>query len=150
MKQKREKVKCPVCDFRFIPESFHYEKTHFDQIESKGELIEFPNGKHQLELKPFTSIRGSYVTYCPECGHLIRFVAEIGRKEAVEDPSLIKKLGAIKEFGKVYKYQFDPNEKPFMDYSDYFIEKVDRIKLSIKNALDAVNFDHWGSSYNQW
>jgi len=150
MKQKREKVKCPVCDFRFIPESFHFEKTHFDQLESKGELIEFPNGKHQLEIKPFTTIRGSYITYCPECGYLIRFVAEIARKEVVEDPSLIKKLGAIKEFGKVYKYQFNPNEKPYMDYSDYFIEKVDNIKLDIKKALDDVNFDHWGSFYNKW
>jgi hypothetical protein len=37
-----------------------------------------------------------------------------------------------------------------MDYSDYFIEKVDQIKKSIKKALDEVNFDHWGSSYNQW
>lgn len=150
MTQKREKVKCPVCTSKFIPESFHYEKTHFDPLETKGELIEFPNGKHQLELKPFTSFRGSYVTYCPECGYLLRFAAEIGRKEIIEDPSLIKKLGAIKEFGKTYKYQFDPNVKPFMDYSDYFIEKVDSIKISIKNALDEVNFDQWGSSYNKW
>ncbi len=150
MKQKRDKVNCPVCSFKFIPESFHYEKTHFDQIESQGVLIEFPNGKHQLELKPFTTIRGSYVTYCPECGYLIRFVAEIARKEVVEDPSLIKKLGGIKEFGKTYKYQFALSEKPYMDYSDYFIEKVDDIKLNIKKALDDVNFDHWGSFYNKW
>ncbi|MFX1503460.1 MAG: hypothetical protein ACFFDH_21030 [Promethearchaeota archaeon] len=150
MKQKREKVKCPVCGIEFIPESFYFEKAHFDQIESKGELIEFPNGEHQIELKPFTSIRGSYVTYCPKCGYLIKFAAEIGRKEIVEEPSLIKKLGAIKEFGKVYKYKFDPNEKPYMDYSDYFIEKVDKIKKKIKNSLDKVNFNQWGSSYNKW
>ena len=150
MKQKREKVKCPVCGFNFIPESFHYEKTHFDPLESKGQLIEFPNGKHQLELKPFASFRGSYVTYCPECGYLIKFAAEIGKKEIVEDPSLIKKLGAIKEFGKAYKYQFESNEKPYMDYSDYFIEKADNIKMSIKKALDEINFDQWGTSYNKW
>jgi hypothetical protein len=150
MEKKREKVKCPVCGSKFIPESFHYEKTHFDDFETKGELIEFPNGKHQLELKPFTSFRGSYVTYCPECRHLIKFAAEIGRKEIIEDSSRIKKLVAIKEFGKTYKYQFNPQEKPYMDYSDYFIEKVDNIKKSIKGALDGVNFDHWGNSYNQW
>ena len=150
MKQKREKVKCPVCGFKFIPESFHFEKTSYDQVESKGELIEFPNGKHQLELKPFTSIRGSFVTYCPQCKYLIKFAAEIGRKEVVEDPSLIKKLGAIKEFGNVYKYNYDPSEKPYMDYSDYFLEKADNIKKSIKNALDEVNLVQWGTSYNQW
>ncbi|MFW9819977.1 MAG: hypothetical protein ACFFE5_10235, partial [Candidatus Thorarchaeota archaeon] len=95
MTQKREKVKCPVCGSKFIPDSFHFEKTSFDQTVSKGEFIEFPNGKHQLELKPFTSFRGSYVTYCPECKYLIKFAAEIGQKEIIEDPSLIKKLGGI-------------------------------------------------------
>ncbi|MFW9828121.1 MAG: hypothetical protein ACFFEY_11040 [Candidatus Thorarchaeota archaeon] len=150
MKSKRDKIKCPVCGFKFIPESFHYEKTSFDPITSKGEIIEFQNEKNQLELKPFTSIRGSYVTYCPDCKYLIKFAGEVGRKEILEDPSLIKKLGAIKEFGKIYKYQFDEHEKPFMDYSDYFIEKIDEIKISIKSALDEVNFSQWGSSYNKW
>ncbi|MFW9990161.1 MAG: hypothetical protein ACFFC3_16075 [Candidatus Odinarchaeota archaeon] len=150
MKPRKEKIKCPVCSFQFIPESFYFEKTHYEQIESKGEIIEFPDGKHQLELKPFTSLRGSYVTYCPECRYLIKFTAEIGKKEIIEDPSLIKKIGAIKEFGKSYKYQFDMNNKPFMDYSDYFIEKVDKIKINIKNALDSVNLNQWGSSYNKW
>jgi hypothetical protein len=139
MSQRREKVKCPVCGFKFIPESFQFEKTSFDQEENKGESIEFPNGKHQLELKPFTSIRGSFVTYCPECKYLIKFAAELGKKEMVEDPSIIKKLGGIKEFGNIYKYSYDPLEKPFMDYSDYFLEKTDTIKQSIKEALDEVN-----------
>ncbi|MFX1452516.1 MAG: hypothetical protein ACFFCM_16890, partial [Promethearchaeota archaeon] len=67
MNQKRDKIKCPVCGSKFIPESFHFEKTSFDPIVSKGEIIEFQNEKNQLELKPFTSIRGSYVTYCPDC-----------------------------------------------------------------------------------
>ena len=150
MVQKREKVKCPVCSSKFIPESFHFEKTSFDQVKSKGELVEFPKGSHQLEVKPFTSIRGSFVTYCPQCGYLIKFAAEIGRKEIVEEPSRIKKWGSFKEFGKSYKYKFDPREKPYMDYSDYFIEKVDNIKKNIKNALDEVNFAQWGSSYSTW
>lgn len=150
MSQKREKVKCPVCSLKFIPESFQFEKISFEQKESKGELIEFPDGKHQLELKPFTSIRGSFVTYCPECNYLIKFAAEIGRKEIVEDPSLIKKFSGIKEFGKIYKYQYDPLKKPYMDYSDYFIEKTDSIKKSIKIALDEVDLPNWSTSYNQW
>jgi len=62
----------------------------------------------------------------------------------------IKKLSGIKEFGKVYKYQYEPLEKPYMDYSDYFLEKVDKINLSIKEALDEVNLAQWGTSYNQW
>lgn len=150
MPQKREKVKCPVCSSKFIPESFHFEKTSFDQLESQGELVEFPKGSHQLEIKPFTSIQGSYVTYCPQCGYLIKFVAEIGSKEIIEEPSLIKKWGSFKEFGQSYKYKFSPREKPYMDYSDYFIEKVDNIKKEIKNALDKTNLAKWGNSYNTW
>jgi hypothetical protein len=150
MIQKREKVKCPVCNLKFIPESFHFEKTSYDQPESKGEVIEFPNGKHQLELKPFTSFRGSFVTYCPDCKYLIKFAAELGVKEIVKDPSLIKKLGGIKEFGNIYKYQFEPLVKPYMDFSDYFLEKTDNIKKSIKEALDKVNLNQWSLSYNQW
>ncbi|MFX0024056.1 MAG: hypothetical protein ACFE9S_17140 [Candidatus Hermodarchaeota archaeon] len=150
MIQKREKVKCPVCGLKFIPESFHFEKTSFDQPESKGAEIEFPNGKRQLTLKPFTAFRGSFITYCPDCRYLIKFAAELGTKELVEDPSLIKKLGAIKEFGNIYKYQYEPLVKPYMDYSDYFLEKTDNIKKSIKEALDKVNFAQWSTSYNQW
>ncbi|MFX1320511.1 MAG: hypothetical protein ACFFAQ_02595 [Promethearchaeota archaeon] len=150
MTLKKEKVKCPVCNSKFIPESFHFEKTSFDHIESKGEVVEFPKGSHQLEVKPFTSIQGSFVTYCPQCGYLIKFAAEIGRKEIVEEPSRIKKWGSFKEFGKSYKYKFDRREKPYMDFSDYFIEKVDNIKKDIKNALDEVNFAQWGSSYSTW
>ncbi|MFX1410376.1 MAG: hypothetical protein ACFFA6_08485 [Promethearchaeota archaeon] len=150
MKQKKEKVKCPVCNSKFIPESFHFEKTDFDQIEAKGELIEFHKGSHQLKLKPFTSIRGSFVTNCPQCGYLIKFASEIGKKEIVEEPSRLKKWGAFREFGKYYKYTFDSSEKPYMDYSDYFIEKVDNIKRNIKSALDEVNFAQWGTSYNEW
>ncbi|MFX1314605.1 MAG: hypothetical protein ACFE9T_01985 [Promethearchaeota archaeon] len=150
MKQKKEKVKCPLCNTKFIPESFHIEKTSFDQIESKGELIEFPKGSHQLKLKPFTSIRGSFVTNCPQCGYLIKFAAEIGKKEIVEEPSRLKKWGAFREFGKFYKYNFDSSEKPYMDYSDYFIEKVDNFKRDIKSALDEVNFAQWGTSYSKW
>ncbi|MBY8981825.1 MAG: hypothetical protein KGD57_02685 [Candidatus Lokiarchaeota archaeon] len=37
-----------------------------------------------------------------------------------------------------------------MDHSDYFIEKVDNIKLSIKKQLDEIKFDHWGIPYKEW
>ncbi|MFW9819978.1 MAG: hypothetical protein ACFFE5_10240, partial [Candidatus Thorarchaeota archaeon] len=48
------------------------------------------------------------------------------------------------------KYQYEPLEKPYMDFSDYFLEKTDNIKISIKNALDKVNLAQWSTSYNQW
>ena len=148
----KEKLKCPICNFEFIPESFHFEKTHFDVIESKGELMSFQNAKHQLTVKPFTSFRGSWVTYCPECGYLIRFAAEIGKKEITEEHSRIgiRKRGSFEEFGKSHKYDYHDRVKPYMDQSDYFIEKVDSVKRKIKDALDKINFDHWGAPYREW
>ena len=146
-----KKIKCPICkNYEFIPESFHFEKNRFDLVESKGELMEFQNEKHQIVIKPFSSFKGSWVTYCPECGFLFKFAAEVAKKEVVEDPSLINKLSAFKEFGKHYKYNFIAQNKPYMDYLDYFIEKVDSIKKTIKNALDEVNFFQWGDPYRDW
>ena len=146
----KKKIKCPICNKKFIPESFHIEKIHFDLVESKGELMEFQKEKHQIVIKPFSSIRGSWVTYCPECGFMFKFAAEVGKKEIVEETSRIKKLSSFKEFGKHYKYAYTPQNKPYMDYLDYFIEKVDNIKKTIKNALDEVNFFQWGDPYREW
>jgi hypothetical protein len=144
------RITCPICSCEFIPEAFHHEKTNYDVIESKGELMEFQNVKHQIVVKPYSSIKGSWVTYCPECGFIIKFAAEVGKKEILEDTSLIKKWGAFKEFGKTYKYDFAPQEKPYMDYLDYFIRKVDDIKTKIKNALDEIDFVNWGTPYREW
>ncbi len=51
--KKKKKLKCPICNFEFIPESFHIEKTHFDTINTKGELMNFQNEEHQLHLRLF-------------------------------------------------------------------------------------------------
>lgn len=145
-----KKIKCPICNHEFIPEAFHHEKSSFDIVESKGELIKFQNGKHQVIVKPFSSLKGSWVTYCPECGYIIKFAAEVGKKEVLEDTSLMKKWGAFKEFGKTYKYSFLSQEKPYKDFLDYFIEKVDGIKNKIKDALDKIDFANWGAPYREW
>ena len=112
--------------------------------------MKFQNEKHQVIVKPYSSIKGSWVTYCPECGFIIKFAAEIGKKEILEDTSLMKKWGAFKEFGKTYKYNYVSQNKPYKDYLDYFIEKVDGIKTIVKNALDEIDFVNWGSPYKEW
>ena len=146
----KEKIICPICNFKFIPDSFHFEKTHFDTEESKGESTNILNETHQVIIKPFTTIRGSWVTYCPDCGYIIKFVAEFGKKELVEDAPRIIKRGIFEEFGKEFKYNYHISEKPFLDKSDYFIEKVDDVKRKIKSALDEINFEHWGTPYKEW
>lgn len=145
-----KKIKCPICSYYYIPEAFHHEKIHFDVVESKGELMKFQNEKHQVVVKPYSTIRDAWVTQCPECGFIIKFAEEVGKKEQLEDPSLIKKLIGFKEFGKTYQYKYVPQEKPYMDFLDYFIEKVDNARRSIKSALDEIDFTHWGSPYQEW
>ncbi|KKN58489.1 hypothetical protein LCGC14_0551630 [marine sediment metagenome] len=146
----KEKLKCSICAYEFIPESFHIEKSHFDTINSEGELMSFQDAKHQIVVRPFTSVRGSWVTYCPKCGYIIRFATEIGKKEITQEYARIWKKKTFKEFGKPHKYIYDVRGKPYMDHSDYFIEKVDDIKKQIKNSLDGINFDHWGIPYKEW
>jgi rubredoxin len=144
------KIKCPVCNFHFIPEAFQYEKTNFIEIKSKGEPLKVKNKDHQLILKPYTEIKDSWVTYCPDCGYLMKFVAEVGKKELVEQSSRILKRGAFEEFGDTFKYKFKSRQKAYMDYLDYLIEKIDGIKADIKKALDEVNFTRWGDPYIEW
>ncbi|MFX1572764.1 MAG: hypothetical protein ACFFB0_08445 [Promethearchaeota archaeon] len=146
----KDKIMCPICNFKFIPDSFHFEKTHFDTEENKGELTKILDETHQVIINPFTAIRGSWVTYCPECRYIIKFAAEIGKKERADDAHRILKRGLFEEFGKEYKYNYNISEKPYMDKSDYFIEKVDNIKRKIKLALDEINFEHWGTPYKEW
>jgi len=147
----KEKINCPICNSKFIPDSFHLEKTHYDILESEGALLEFQNKKDKLIIRPYSVPRGTWITYCPECAYLIKFAAEIGKKEIVEEPHRLKQLrGEFEEFGKEYKYNYYKHEKPYMDKADYFLEKVDDIKRRIKGALDEVNFDHWATPYRQW
>ena len=146
----KEKIICPICNFKFIPDSFHFEKTHFDTEESKGEPTNILDETHQVIIKPFSTIRGSWVTYCPDCGYLIKFAAEVGKKELAEDAHRIIKRGVFEEFGKEFKYNYYISEKPYLDKSDYFIEKVDNVKRKIKLALDEINFEHWGTPFKEW
>ncbi|MFX1312443.1 MAG: hypothetical protein ACFFHD_07500, partial [Promethearchaeota archaeon] len=146
----KDKIICPICNFKFIPDSFHFEKTDFDTEETKGEATKVLNEIHRVIIKPFTKIRGSWITYCPECGYFIKFAAEIGKKELAEETPRILKRGIFEEFGKEYKYNYYASEKPYMDKADYFIEKVDNIKTKIKSALDEINFEHWGTPYKEW
>ncbi|HDZ18043.1 hypothetical protein LCGC14_0950680 [marine sediment metagenome] len=112
--------------------------------------MKFQNEKHQVVVKPYSTIRDAWVTHCPECGFIIKFAEEIGKKEQLFDPSLIKKLIGFKEFGNTYQYNYVPQEKPYMDFLDYYIEKVDNARSRIKSALAEIDFIHWGSPYQEW
>lgn len=63
-------------------------------------------GSRQLILRPFTLIRRFWVTYCTQCGYILKFAAEIGKKELVDEPTYRGNSGEFGEFGKTYKLNF--------------------------------------------
>lgn len=146
----KEKLTCPVCSTKFIPEAFLFEKTSFDAVKSEGEQIKVKGKNHQLILRPYADIKGAWVTYCPDCGYIMKFIGEIGKKEIADQSLHLLKRGVFDEFGDTYKYSFEKRPKTYMDYLDYFLDKVGGIKNQIKNALDEVNFTRFGNPYQQW
>ena len=143
---KKAEITCPVCNQRFIPEAFHLEKTIFDTSSNRA-IVPYQNLIKEMEIKPFNIIRRAWITNCPHCNYLLKFLAEIGKKELI-DPSEENVVGVkFSEFGKVYKYNFYNYNKPFMDYSDYLSMQINKIRTLIKETLDKISIDEWGALY---
>ncbi len=147
---KREKIKCPLCAENFIPESFHLEGSKLTSPEYTSERIKGMESAKQLRIKPLTIIKKFWVTNCPSCGYIVRFLAGLDRKELLEDNDKEHKVQEFKEFNKKYYYRHYSVEKPYMDHSDYFVEKIKSIENDIKNALTTMKLEEWGSLYRDW
>ncbi len=146
----KEKITCPLCGSQFIPESFHLEKPSLEPKWYKSERMDFGRGSYQLNIRPFTLIRRFWVTHCTECGYILKFAAEIGKKELVDDPTGKGGSGEFGEFGKTFTHNFYSIENPYMDYLDYFVEKLNIIQEDIKKVLDEIKMAEWGSIYKDW
>jgi len=147
---EKSKLKCPMCETKFIPESFHIESVVFDYHDGYGNnIMQYQNVLDKLKLKPHKLIRKTWVTLCPECNYLLRFAAEVGKKElAAEDlpPNTFK----FNEFNKQFTYNFYTYNKPYMDYNDYINEKIDEIIEKIKYEFEKLRFAEWGNIYKAW
>ena len=137
IKPLREKLECPLCRKKFIPEAFHYEKTNFEFKSVIANEVEYKDSNRRVEITPYTSFRGAWITFCPGCNYLIKFCAAIGRRDHSDNLN-----------SKTYNY-IELN-KPYMDYSDYFREKYCEITDTIKQKLDETNIDDWGLPYKDW
>ncbi len=146
----KQKIKCPICNSEFIPESFNVEKLDIDQSLNLGEIYRSDETDSKSKIKPLTIMRRAWVTYCLDCNHAIRFAAEILRKEIVEKPSNSPNSGEFKESSNTYKYNIYTFKKPFMELIDYRIGVMDRIKNDIKTTLDELRISEWGAKYNAW
>lgn len=142
---QRAKLTCPICNQQFIPESFHIEKVIMDTKEGLLgiRIVSEKNALDQTEIKPMNIVRKVWVTFCPDCGYSLRFIAEIAKKELVEKEG--KTLSSFDELGTHYFYNLYNFPKPYMDYTDYFDETIEDIVSDIKDSLKNIHLEKLGS-----
>ncbi|MHA1885765.1 MAG: hypothetical protein ACW96S_11970, partial [Promethearchaeota archaeon] len=72
MKQK-EKLKCPICSTKFIPRTFYPEEAVFSTSDGK-KLSGFNGYISSTGVKPSEVILSSWISYCPNCNYVLKFV----------------------------------------------------------------------------
>jgi len=130
MKQK-EKLKCPVCNTKFIPRTFYPEEAIFSTSDGK-KLSGFNGYISSRGVKPTEVILSSWITYCPKCNYVLKFVKEIVKKEKIQ-----AQRQDVKEITEKYNnYYFG---FPFEDYSQYLALIVENVKEDIHTSLKDLN-----------
>lgn len=136
---KKEKLKCPLCNSKFIPRTFYPEEATFST--SEGKLLSGFNGYiSSTGVKPSEVILGSWITYCPNCNYMMKFVKEIVKKEKIQSQNIVGT--DIKEKYNNYYFGF-----PFEDYSHYLSGVSEKVKVSIKKSLKGIDLNIWESMY---
>ncbi|MFX0004301.1 MAG: hypothetical protein ACFFAA_08650 [Promethearchaeota archaeon] len=135
---KKEKLNCPLCDMKFIPRTFYPEEATFS---SDGKLLSGFNGYISSSgVKPSEVILSSWITYCPNCNYIMKFVKEIVKKEKILSPTVNTK--EVKDKYNNYYFGF-----PFEDYTQYLSGVSEEVKNTIKNSLNGVDLNVWENMY---
>ncbi|MFX1568906.1 MAG: hypothetical protein ACFFCV_11140 [Promethearchaeota archaeon] len=136
---KKEKLKCPLCNTKFIPRTFYPEEATFSS--SEGKLLSGFNGYISSSgVKPSEVILGSWITYCPNCNYVMKFVKEIVKKEKIQAQNVATK--DVKEKYNNYYFGF-----PFEDYSQYLTGVTEEVKASIIKSLKGVDLKIWENMF---
>lgn len=138
MKQK-EKLKCPVCNTKFIPRTFYPEEAIFSISDGK-KLSGFNGYISSRGVKPTEVILSSWITYCPSCNYVLKFVKEIVKKEKIQAQR--PKVKEITEKYNSYYFGF-----PFEDYSQYLGMVVENVKNDIEDSLKDLNLTAFENIY---
>ncbi len=147
---KKAEVTCPICIQNFIPEAFNIEKVIMDTLNTSGGVQAVPDRSivNKLTIKPSNYIRKVWITNCPHCNYVLRFTAEVAKKELKELEG--KKISSFAESGTTYFYNLYNYPKPYMDYTDYYNEAISNIKVEINKSLETLNIDEWGGSMSRF
>jgi len=156
-----KKVKCPLCGLKFIPTFFHIDKVNYE-FENHNHVINihfFKGSNNNAEqIRPLQVIRKTWVTSCPSCNYILRFAAEMGKKETIENYKYpiegnLKRIlhkSEFKERDHAYKYNFYTIDKPFRDSLNYSKELNEEIQNKIKSSLEKLDLSIWGDTYKAW
>jgi hypothetical protein len=138
MKEK-QLLKCPVCDNKFIPRTFYPEESIFSRPDGK-KLDSGFNGYVTMGRKPPETILSSWITFCPNCNYIMKFVKEIVRIEKIQTHGL--KGTELTEKLNTYYFGFE-----FGDYSQYLKEIIMKIEKDIEDKLKDINMEIWENLY---
>ena len=148
---KKKKIKCPLCSGKFIPRFFHREKLNFEVSAPVHIINKFKFKSLNGGFQPPNIVRRSWVTICPECNYIIKFAAEMGKKEFLDqDSKSILHFREFNEDGKRYEYKFYNLEKPYKDAHYYNTDLVEDLKKRILKVLDDLVLPDWGFLYKMW
>lgn len=133
----KEKINCPVCKMKFIPRTFYPDEAIFSTHDGK-KVSGFNGYISTRTVKPQEVILSSWVTYCPSCNYILRFVKEVVRKEKIITQNATSK--DVSEKYNSYYYGF-----PYGDYSQHLKEIVNKVKSKIEEELQ--DFSAWENLY---
>jgi hypothetical protein len=136
---QKEKLKCPVCSNKFIPRTFYPEEAIFSTSDGR-KLSGFNGYISSSGVKPTEVILSSWITYCPKCNYVLKFVKEIVKKEKIQAQSALAK--DIKEKYNNYYFGF-----PFEDYSQYLKNAAGNVKATIESSLNELNLSAFESMH---
>jgi len=139
MKDK-QMINCPVCETKFIPRTFYPEEAIFTSPDGKKSSSGFNGYLSYCGVKPPEVVLGSWITYCPNCNYILKFVKEIVRKEKVLASH--KNLNDVNEKYNNYYFGF-----PFGDYSQYLKEITKKVEDKIETTLQDVGIEVWETLY---
>ncbi|MFX1314583.1 MAG: hypothetical protein ACFE9T_01875 [Promethearchaeota archaeon] len=136
---RKEKLKCPVCNLKFIPRTFYPDEAIFSTSDGK-KLSGFDGYISSSGVKPPEVILGSWVTYCPHCNYIMKFVKEIVKKEKIQSSTTAGK--DLKEKYNSYYFGF-----PFEDYNQYLSKITSEVSNKIQSSLIDLDISIWESMY---
>ena len=133
-------INCPVCGIKFIPRTFYPEESIFSTHDGKKLSLGFNGYISSKTVKPPEVILSTWITYCPGCNYILRFVKEIVRKEKIISKN--KESKEVREKYNSYYFGF-----PYGDYSQHLKEITGKVKSKIDTELKNLNFEVWENLY---